>query len=345
MRIKNKDIAEKLGISTTAVSLALNNKPGVSDETRRKVLEIVNESASKAVQKLENGIDTSSRSILMSVHKKNGRVMNDKPFFQDIVESAQQELLKQSYNMILSHYVPGQDISQYISYIRSLPVSGLIIVATELDRADLEMYKTLDMPMVLMDASFDLEHIDSVALDNQEAMLRAVHYAYTMGHRDIGYLRSETRIENFVHSFDGYTKGLRTWHLTERNNPVIDLPCDIEGAYQKMSQFLDNTPSGFQMPTIFLAELDYIALGAMRAFREHGFRIPDDLSIIGYDDIATSSVSTPPLTTNRVNHTDIGRFSAFMLVDRIRNPRKCCTTMQISSDLIVRESVKDLRTQ
>ena len=279
----------------------------------------------------------------MNVHKKHGRIINDKPFFSDTIETAQQELLRHSYNMILSHYVPEQNLTQYIQYIKGLPVSGLILMATELDEADLACYKALNIPMVLMDASFDLEELDTVTLDNQQSIFRAFSYGVELGHRSIGYLKSATKISNFEHRMDGFAKGLRAFGLEQEPHPVIALPCDVEGAYQAMSRFLDAPPEGFHMPTLFLSDLDYIALGAMNALKEHGYRIPEDVSIIGYDDVPTSAVSAPPLTTIRVNQSDIGLFAAKALMERMNGSYDGNIAMQISSRLIVRQSVLDLR--
>ena len=343
MRLKNKDIAEQLGISTTAVSLALNNRPGVSEATRRRVLELVSDSTLETIHSLNEEMEPAKRSILLSVHKKNGVIINDKPFFSNITEAAQQELLKEGYNMILSHYVPSQGLNQYIQYIKGLPIAGVLLVATELDSEDLAFYKQLDIPMVLLDGSFDFENLDSVTLDNERAILRAFAYGVKMGHRRIGYLKSESFINNFGHRMDGFMKGIRDFGLENEPHPVISLPCDVEGAYQRMSEYLSNLDKDFQMPTLFLSDLDYIALGAMNAFEEHGYAIPDDVSFIGYDDVATSAVSKPPLTTIRVNQSDIGRYAAHLLLDRIESYQSLHITMQVASELVIRESVKDLR--
>ena len=343
MRLKNRDIAEALGISTTAVSLALNNRPGVSEATRRRVLELVSDSTQEAIQTLNEESETANRSVLMSIHKKHGYIINDKPFFSDVVETVQQELLKANYNMILSHYVPEQSLPQYIQYIKALPISGMLLMATELDETNLALYKSLGIPTVLMDASFDLEDLDSVSLDNCASMLRAFRHAVEMGHRHIGYLRSATPIANFGHRLDGFMKGIREFKLEDAPHPMISLPCDVQGAYQEMSNYLDALPAGTELPTVFLSDLDYIALGAMSALKEHGWRIPEDVSIIGYDDVATSAVSEPPLTTIRVNQSDLGRFAAKLLMDRIANSGEAHVNMQVSSKLILRGSVKDLR--
>lgn len=341
MRIKNKDIAEALGISTTAVSLAINNRPGVSEETRRKVLQMISESASRNAENHEAG--TSRSMVVLSVHKRTGLVINEKPFFSELVETVQQEAMLRRYLVAIAHYMPGMDRSSYTEYLRSLSPAGIIVMATEMAEEDLGMYTDIHVPLVLMDGTFDLSTIDSIALDNQTAIYRAFDYAYRCGHRDIGFLKSETVIRNFVHHFDGYKKGIRDYGLEGRNNPVVELPCTMEGARDRMNHFLDHLPEGFEMPTVFLADLDYIAIGAMQAFEEHGYRVPDDISFIGYDDVAAASLCNPPLTTSRVNHGDAGRLAMQRLSELLEGKHtNYHLTAQLSSQLIVRDSVKIL---
>ncbi|MDD3403716.1 MAG: LacI family DNA-binding transcriptional regulator [Hespellia sp.] len=345
MRIKNKEIAEKLGISVTAVSLAINNRPGVSEETRQKVIQLINESLSLSPaphSTINYSGNNSVGSILLSVHKKHGHVINDKPFFSNLLETCQQEAMKSNYALTIAHYIPGQNIDEYIEYIRSLKIDGIVVMATEIDNDDLSHYRSLNIPLVLLDGSFDLADVDSVALDNQTAIFRAFDYGYQLGHRNIGFLKSEVFINNFGHHFDGFMKGIRTYNLDEYNHPVIELPCSIEGAYNQMKEFLANPPANFQMPTLFLADLDFIALGAMQAIKEAGYSIPDDISFIGYDDVSACEIFDPPLTTTRVNRMDVGRIATRRLIQKMNRTENYYTTTQVSSELIIRKSVKNI---
>lgn len=345
MRIKNKDIAKALGISTTAVSLALNNRPGVSEETRKKVLQMIRDSANEYADEQDIALHE-NKIVVLSIHKRTGLIINEKPFFSELVEAVQQEAMQNGYLVALSHYMPGQNTQQYMAYLESLRPSGIIVMATELDVSDLHIYKKLGVPVVLLDAYFDLEDIDAVSLDDQISMYRAVDYAYQMGHRNIGYLRSETTIQNFIHHFDGYMKGLREYGLMGFNHPVIDLPCLMEEARNAMNSFLDNPPAGFVMPTVFIADLDYIAIGAMQALSEHGYRIPEDISMIGYDDIASAAFCDPPLTTTKVNQGSAGRLAMQRLMDLQANgPFDYHMTTFVSSVLVERQSVQKLESE
>ncbi len=342
MRIKNKDIAQALGISTTTVSLALNGRPGVSEETRRKVLEMIRDSANDNAEAQIN-LSLKNRTILLCVHKNTGLIINEKPFFSNLIEYFQQEAMNYGYPVVLVHHIPGQSEKQYEDYLRQLDPAGIAVMATEMKASDLDIYKSLHVPVVLMDGYFELSNIDSVSLDDQDAIYRSVAYAYEMGHREIGYLRSSTVIQNFVHHFDGYMKGLRDYNIIEENHPVIDLPCTLEGAYNEMNVFLDHIPEGFRMPTVFIADLDYIAIGAMQALSNHGYRIPEDISMIGYDDIASSALYNPPLTTSRVNQGITGMLAMRRLKELLDGTgTDFYIDIHLSSSLIIRDSVKKI---
>ena len=340
MKITNKEIARQLGISVTAVSLAIHNHKGVSEETRARVMQLIQEHSDNRDTK-QPPAPGPDRLLLLSIHKVHGKIINDKPFFTNMIESIQQKAMQNSCLLSLANYIPGQDIGKYLEYIQSLHPMGIIVVATEMTREDARLYQKLPIPIVYMDASFDLLDEDSVILDNQSGIFRAFDYAYQMGHRDIGYLQSDTEIPNFVHRLDGFYKGLREYGLMENLHPVIQLPCDVEGAYREMKRFLTELNNHCQLPTIFLSDLDYIAIGAIQAFKECGYRIPEDISIIGYDDMPMCEVIEPPLTSIHVNTTDIGKLAAKRLLQKIKNPDDYHLTTLISSRLVKRASVLD----
>lgn len=218
----------------------------------------------------------------------------------------------------------------------------MILEATELDAESLARYKALGIPLVLLDGYFDDDDTDSVTLDDQGIAYRSLEYLIGMGHRDIGYLQGRPDIMNFLHRRDGFWKALREHGLQACNHPFIELPCSIEGAYRAMKEFLAATPDGFVMPTSFFADLDYIAIGAMRALQEAGWRIPDDISLIASDDISVAAFTTPPLTTTRVNQNDLGYMAVKVLINRMERPETARCLMLISSPLIIRKSVRRL---
>ncbi len=339
MKLKNKDIAEMLGISAAAVSMAINGKPGVSVETREKVFEILEKNGVAGENRQEKGLESDSTgTILLIVHKKNGAVINN-VLFTNLFERIQQEAMKYGYMLNIMHFVPGQDIRSFVESVKRVTVDGIILMATEMHQEDLDFYKEIETPMILLDSTFDLETYDSVNFDNQTAIYRAFDYAYKMGHRNIGFLKSKTFINNFGHHLDGFYKGIRDYHLEEYNHPVIQLSTFIDEAYEEMKAFLETKPEDFQMPTLFLADLDHLALGAMKALKEYGYKIPEDVSLIGYDDISACKIAEPPLTTVGVNTDDIGRIAVDRLIHRMKEPGDYHVTITVSSKMVLRESV------
>ncbi len=333
--MKNTDIARRLGISATAVSLALNNHPGVSEKTRYEVL------------KLKRPADTAGTSsgdvctpplLIFAIHRKHGLIINDKPFFSSLVSTIQQEAMLHNYSLNILHYSPGQDENKYIDNLQLPNVAGIILLATEMNEEDLLLYKNIKKPMVLLDSFFTLEQYDSVTINNEASLFQAVQYAYQLGHRNIGYLKSSISINNFRQRFDGYINALHYYHLKENNNPVFTLHCNTEQAYLDMKQILSDEFRQIPLPDIFVSDLDYIALGAIRALKEHGYKVPEDISVIGYDDIPTCEVFDPPLTTIQVNKADIGRIAVRCLIEKSTTHAQHHTYTQISTTLIPRGS-------
>ncbi len=344
MRVKYKDIANELGISTTAVSLALNNKPGVSEETRSKVFELyrsqmyaVNpQSAEVSMSRIEH------EPILLVIHKKHGEIINDNPFFSDLIATIEQELMSQSFPLRILHFLPGQNLTEFRNTIKTISCSGIILVATEMDSTDLDYYKSINKPLVLLDSSFDFEHYDSVSINNKDAILQGMEYLYEMGHRNIGYLKSATPINNFEHRFDGFQKGLKHFAIEDNFHPVISLHCSMEQAYQEMKSYLNQAGSNLHLPTAFMSDLDYIAIGAIRALKEKSIRIPEDVSILGFDDIQACVMITPALSTIRVNRYDIGKLAVNRLLQLVDAPSNFYTNTHISTELVRRKSVLKL---
>ena len=330
-----------LGISTAAVSLALNNKPGVSSETRAKVLSLIGQN--EGSYKTSISQPDTRQTILLIIHKRHGKIIIDKPFFSDLIESVQITAIENNFSVVLSHYTSTLDLNTYIDSLNMYNAAGIILVATEMLSEDLQCYKQLKVPIVLLDSEFEFEQFDSVTIDNSSAILNAFQYAYNMGHRDIGYLRSSVYINNFSQRYDGYLKALRHFSLTDNVCPVFSLHNNVEMSYLQMKQILERLPADYKMPTCFLCDLDYMALGAMNALKAFGYRVPEDISIIGFDDVPACEVSSPPLTTVQVNRNDIGKIATNTLIERIKNPHSYYINIRVSSKLIIRESVQNIQ--
>ena len=330
--MKNIDIARKLGVSTATVSLALNNKAGVSKQTKMQILELKTRDTYMSV--------SPSPVIQLVIHKKHGKIIDNKPFFANLVSTIQLEAMKYNYKLNVIHYFDGMDTNAFITALSSANVIGNLILATEMDSEDLEMYRKLHTPIVLLDSSFDLESYDSVIINNEDAIFQAVHYLIKKGHNSIGYLRSSVNISNFEHRYDGYRSALRYFGIENNPRPCYFLHCSMEQSYQDMKLILQS--KNIILPSVFICDLDYIALGAAKALIEAGYRIPNDISIMGFDDIDSCQIFNPPISTIHVNRDNIGSLAVQILQQRITHPDQAITTTRISSRLVERASIDTL---
>lgn len=340
-KLKNKDIAIALNISTAAVSMALNNKSGVSDETRQKVLSYYAQHSNASSLSVASQL---SKTLIFDIYKETGDIIIEKPFFAEIMSSLNEEARKHGYLLVVSHCDSNTDMKKHIEDLNAQKADGLLLLATELTASALTYYKDLDFPFVLLDGYIDEVPCDSVTLDNSNAIFRAYKYAFDMGHRNIGYLKCSTNIPNFTHRFDGFCKARRTFEPELSNQPpiVFSLPGNLKTSSLCMQKILEDLPNNFKMPTCFLADLDFVAIGAMISFTKYGYSIPSDISLIGYDNIDLSSICSPPLTTLHLHQRTLARSAVSLLVKRITNPDLCNIRVTLTSDIIIRDSVANL---
>ena len=181
---------------------------------------------------------------------------------------------------------------------------------------------------------------DSVLINDTEAAAEAVEYLVQKGHTKIGYLRGESRIQAFRSREKGYFQV-----MNQHGYPVLPaytatLGTRIETAYQKMKEYLANAQ---EVPTAFFADNDVIAIGSMQAIKECGYHIPDDISVIGFDDIAYGIVSDPPLSTVHVYKQELGARAVRELLSADGRNSEAKVKIQVCAEFVERGSVKDMK--
>jgi len=341
VRLKSKDIAEMLNISPSAVSLALNNKPGVSAETRNKVNALIEEyyASGKFVENNEN-TSTLKGSIALIIHRTAKKLLIlPSLWFENTIDRAQAAALESDYKLEISYYNPNINQDAFINGLNDERIVGVVVFATEMSRDELDIYRHLDKPLVIADARFAAADIDTVTISNCNSVAYAVEYAYCQGHREIGFLKSKISINNFEDRFKGYKEGLSNAGIAYNEDYVFELGSTADGAYNDFMDILARP--GIRLPTIFLSSLDYIVVGVMRALKTKGYKIPEDISLIGFDDIELCSELDPPLTTLRIK-PDIGPIAIERLIDKINGKNNYHLNIEVGTDLIIRDSVRKL---
>ena len=237
MSVTAKQLAALLGISESAVSLALNNKPGVSTETRRRVIEAAKAHGYDFTRK--SAILSSSRGdICMVIYKRSGAVIDDTPFFSSLIDGVSIGCRQTRYNLLIRYIYEDENLSDQIFQLRPQQFAGMIILATEMREEDLHYFADIPVPFLFLDASFHVPIYNYVHIHNLQGAYSAASFLIRKRHTQPGYLRSNYSISNFEQRADGFYAAIRAAGLSTSRSPVHRLTPSQEGAYEDMKLLL-----------------------------------------------------------------------------------------------------------
>lgn len=331
MKISIRDISAMTGFSPATVSNALNHKKGVNRETAAEIFRVARETGYIS--------ETSITKIKFVIFRKNGSIIDDTPFFSSVINGFEQECRRFHYEMVICNV--DQRDTDYEKQVRSLisePGSAVVVLATEMLEGDLELYKKAVCPLLIMDHWDEGMHFNAVLINNADSSRAATQYLIEKGHRKIGYIRGSYRIKGFRSRFSGYQSALRKNKLEYQEKYVFTVTPNLNGAYHDMLRYLDKTQD---LPTAFFADNDLMALGVMKALQEKGYRIPEDISMIGFDDLPFSEISSPRLTTLKVPNIEMGKLAVRRIVDMIDGRDDIVVKTQVCTKFVIRDTVKD----
>lgn len=337
MSITAKQLAKKLGMSAAAVSLALNNKPGVSEITREEVLR-----AAK-----ENGYDfrkikrkaTAQGKLAFIIYKKHGAVVGDTQFFADLTEGITRSCTERGYSLDIRYMIGSEHIHQELKALLSAGLDGVLLLGTEMHLEDFAPFENFPLPIVVLDTYYDAVDMNFLVINNIQGAYIATNYLINQRKAQPGYLHSAYGIANFGERQDGFYKAVREHGYSSSGCIVHHLAPMIEGAYQDMRDILQR---GEPIASCYFADNDLIAAGAMKAFREAGYKIPEDIAVIGFDNTSLCELLEPPLTTINVPKQDLGRLAVLRLHRILSSeigPFKVATKIAVRTSLVRRASV------
>lgn len=339
MAITIKDIAQQLNISPATVSLALNGRPGVNAQTRENVLELVKELnytghvGADKLSKKKQGKNLGTIGFL--VYKRYAKIITDSQFFTALISAVEGAAKTRNYTMLLTYCIGENEIVESLRLLKNSNLSGLLVLGTELSEEDAATFYHSNLPTVILDCDILGCELDTVTIHNKDGIFRAMKYLHELGHKQIGYLRSSFSIRNFAQRFFGYERCLEYFGLEQDKQKIFMLEPTLEGSCADVLELLK---SGITFPPAIIADNDLIALGAMKAFSQRGIRIPDDVSIIGFDDIPMASFIEPQLTSIRVPCDDFGEVAVEQLLSRQENPHAITKKISVSTELKIRSS-------
>ena len=216
---------------------------------------------------------------------------------------------------------------------------GVIFLASELSDEQMPFLLQFSRPIVTLDMPITLEHypLNGINTDNSGGVFSAIQQLYALGHCSIGFLRGETEIGGLYARYLAYRSVMASLGLPIREEYILRIDPQYEVAIQQMRRYLERRPP---LPTAFMAANDIIAAGCVRAFQQSGYQIPQDVSIIGFDDGAMSTFISPPLTTMHINRIRTGELAVERLLALHNVPQDVVVKSAISVSLVVRESTQ-----
>ena len=316
MSITAKELAKILNLSEAAVSMALRNKQGVSTQTRRKVLEAAekhgyNFTKSKAKEKHQH--------ITFVIYKHQGNIVGETPFFSELFEGIETACTARQYRLQITYIHRHDKVSNKIDEIISSECAGIILLGTEMQKEDFKHFEGLPIPLVVLDAYFDFLTHDCVLINNIQGALMATNYLIDLTGKQPGYLRSSYSVGNYDERADGFFKALRQHGMSDSKSIIHKLSPSSEGAYTDMHEIIKRNE---KLASCYFADNDLIAIGAMKAFQRNGIKIPEDIAIIGFDNISMTAFIEPSLTTVHVPKKYMGEMAVKRLVEIINAKAK-----------------------
>ena len=329
-----RELAALTGVSPATISIVLNGRKGVSEDTRRKVLDAVKTyQYTPPARKSKGGRDV----LLVKYYKSGMFVEENQGFISMIIDSIEEQLRAKHLGMTMT--VAKTGLKSALDSIDYSKYCGMFLIATEVMEGDFVYLDSIPIPFVVVDNTIPNCCYSSVCMNNDENVCMALQYCKQCGHTELGYLGSTTGTENFTERHNAFIKYIEELEL--KFNPLNEFRVKptMLGAHDDFVRILRQKPA---LPSCFFAENDTIALGAMKALKEMGYKIPWDISLIGFDDIPYSSISSPALTTIHVQRNIIGKQSVIQLMQLMEDSRFTPMKTQITGRLVARASVRDL---
>ncbi len=335
MRVTITDVAKRAGVSNTTVSRVSNNKPDVDQNTRARILQIIQEMGyvrNPAATGLIAGKTNLIGFLVPSLHR---------PWTIEIIRGAAEGIEGTPYELVLytttfaerSQELFGRALSNGLTdgLLVMLPPDGKQYLSSLFDRG---------LPIVLIDDRVSFPKLPTVMASSKEGAYQTTRHLIALGHQEIGVIAGPMEFACCRDRLEGYKLALTEAGIAFSPRLVAQGDFLEASGFAAMKAWLD---SADVPPSAVFASNDEMAFGAMKAISSKGLKIPDDVSIVGFDDIPFAAWTNPPLTTVRQPLHDIGRKAVEMLIRQIEGESLSATSVELMTELVVRASTCERR--
>jgi DNA-binding LacI/PurR family transcriptional regulator len=324
-----REVAKRAGVSTATVSRVVNGTAPVDAQTEKRVRAAI----------LRTGYYPNTHARTLGTGKSHiyGLIISDieNPFFPELVKSFERLAVESSHEVLIAN-TDYQAARTEVCVRRMLErkVDGVAIMTSEMDPELIQMIKGRGIPIVFLDTGSAGPGISNIALDYGSGVDQAIDHLTSLGHRSIGFLSGPANLPSARTRYEAFKASLRRKNVSFHEEWVKTANHRFDGGHAAMKELLKL----HRRPTAVLASNDLTAIGAMSAIYEANLRIPEDISIVGFDDIAISGFMSPPLTTIRVSRSEIAGFAFHSLHSASQMGKSEGSTHVVRAELVVRQS-------
>ncbi len=327
-----KDVARRAGVSTSTVSRALSGKIPVDQATKERVLQAVmdlNYHPNALAKGLKEGKTGTLGLVIPNIRN---------PIFPAVARGVEDAARRQGYTVVLCN--TDEDVArerEYVDKLRKMWVDGILFATTGKDSHHIQALKESGFPVVLLIRHLE-EDMDTVIIDNEHAAYEAVSYLVKTGHKRIAMIYGDPEMPLYRRRYDGYIRALKDAGLPALEELIVVDSTEKSNGYEAMSRLLH----GQELPDAVFAMSDPKAMGVIRAIKDRGYRVPEDISVIGFDDLEISEILEPPLSTVSQPLYEMGVAAADRLIQRILGDTQTPVgAIWMNTRLVIRKSTRD----
>jgi LacI family transcriptional regulator/LacI family purine nucleotide synthesis repressor len=331
-----KDIARMAGVSVTTVSKVINDYPDISEKTRARVNKVIEEENYRpnAIARSLSTNRSYTIGLFFTDHLNSGL---RHPVFRDIIYGIERTLFQKGYDLVLFAHRWGDRFS-YSEKCSNRNVDGAILMGMPRTDPNLDKLINSRIPSVFVDLDIVGTNATYVISDNIEGAKMAVDYLYKLGHKKIGMIMGQWITKPAQDRLIGFQQKITELNLKNSNDWIIETEFSEKGGYEAMKILLKST----ELPTAVFCQSDEMAIGAMTAIEEAGYSVPEDFSLVGFDDIEISRYVKPALTTIKQNKLLMGEKAAHLLLNIIAQQDRSYYPIVLPTKLIERESCRSI---
>ena len=326
-------VAEQAGVSRATASRVVNGSSRVSPEAHAAVTRAISALGYVPNRAARSLVTRRTNTLVLIVHERPDTVFED-PFFANVLRGVNAALSSTDLQLVLLHARGDQQRERALRYVSNGHVDGALLISLHGDDPMPNAIVAAGIPMVAMGRPQSGRRADYVDADNAGGGQDAVRHLVAAGRRCLATVAGPLDMSAGVDRLRGYGEATRAARMPAAADRVALADFTEAGGYRAMKLLLERTP---EIDGVFVAS-DLMAIGALRALRESGRQVPDDVSVVGFDDAPLASYSDPPLTTIRQPVGSLGQEMVRLLLDRLSDPRGDPKAVILPTELVIRSS-------